>query len=209
MTARCLLLAALTFVTATRAFAAPPAATLAIRLYDYTNATDRQLRGAQEHVSDTFARIGIDTEWHPTLRPLDRRIDAADSKGPDDATLVVTLITSRMADRVRLPASVTGYAASAGNGIGHVAFVVADRAERLALNGGIAPDLVLGGVMAHELAHLLLPGRPHSRTGLMRSRWMPRDFLDLQRHAFADEEVVLIRHSVAYLSRESTVRIAD
>jgi hypothetical protein len=210
---RRLVLAGLALITATPALAAPPsvtASTITIRIHDYAHVSDRQIQAAQDHVSDTFARIGIDTSWRPTARPRHRVTDTGWADEPEDASLVVMLITSQMADRIRLPGDVAGYAATDADEIGRVAFVVADRTERVAARAAVGSDVVLGGVMAHELAHLLLPGRPHSASGMMRSKWTPRDFLDLGQHAFADEEVVIIRQSVADLARAvTTARMAD
>jgi hypothetical protein len=36
---------------------------------------------------------------------------------------------------------------------------------------------VLGHIIAHELGHLLMPGEPHSITGIMRADWGGREVL--------------------------------
>lgn len=207
---RRLVLAGVALMTAAPALAAPAAVTattVTIRIHDYAHVSSGQIQAAQDHVSDTFARIGIDAVWRPPVRPRDPGTRHASE--PEDASLVVMLITGDMAARIRLPRGVAGYAATAADETGRVAFVVADRTEKIARQGHVPHADVLGGVMAHEVAHLLLPGRPHSADGMMRSKWVPRDFIDLERHLFSDEEIVIIRQSVASLARTPAVRMAD
>lgn len=209
---RRLVLAGVALMTAAPALAAPAAvtaSTVTIRIHDYAHVSSRQIQTAQDHVSETFARIGIDAIWRPAVRTRDPGPSQARENEPEDASLVVMLITGDMADRIRLPGGVAGYAATAADETGRVAFVVADRTEKIARQGPVAHADVLGGVMAHEVAHLLLPGRPHSADGMMRSKWLPRDFIDLERHLFSDEEIVIIRQSVASLARTPAVRMAD
>ena len=43
--------------------------------------------------------------------------------------------------------------------------------EMLASSHAVSVSLFLGAAIAHELAHLLLPDREHTREGLMRPFW--------------------------------------
>jgi hypothetical protein len=63
-----------------------------------------------------------------------------------------------------LPSSKNG-----GSGIINVFF---DRLEQIVQGSkGTAPlELLLGITVAHEIGHLLLPGSPHSRSGIMHAR---------------------------------------
>ncbi len=206
-------LAVIGAVAGTPALAAPFngfASRVTIRIHDYARVRDLRLQAAQEHVSDTYARIGVNTDWLPPLRPSPTKAPSgAYTPEPEDASIVLMLITEPMADRLRVPVNVAGYAATDGQSVGSVAFIVADRVDRVAWRGRLNPGQVLGSVIAHELAHLLMPGRHHSSSGIMRPRWTVRDFESSDIHTFADEEVVAIRRSVAGLARQHAARVAD
>jgi hypothetical protein len=73
-------------------------------------------------------------------------------------------------------------------------FVFCARIASLAARSGEPFHAILGRVMAHEVGHLLLPGRPHSRTGVMAGRV---DYRSEQPPLFSDEESALIRGSIA------------
>jgi hypothetical protein len=56
-------------------------------------------------------------------------------------------------------------------------------------------DDLLGFVMTHEIAHLLLPPASHTATGLMRGHWNVRDLqqIDVLKLGFSQEEASGIR----------------
>ena len=50
--------------------------------------------------------------------------------------------------------------------------------RRVGFMVGFAPEEsapLLGAVVAHEIGHALLPGRPHSKEGIMRPEWEARE----------------------------------
>jgi hypothetical protein len=74
-----------------------------------------------------------------------------------------------------------------------------------------APDdtaELLGAVVAHEIGHMLLPGRPHSKEGIMRSEWRSREVrtsLSRQPH-FSSEESFAMRNE---LDRWTAVNLGE
>jgi predicted Zn-dependent protease len=52
-----------------------------------------------------------------------------------------------------------------------MATVFHDQVEAVARRTGVARSELLGRALAHEIGHLLLGVRGHSRTGLMRAVW--------------------------------------
>jgi hypothetical protein len=87
-----------------------------------------------------------------------------------------------------------------------MAFVSFERATQLArgVRDARLAD-ILGYVMVHEIAHLVLPSRAHARFGLMRERW---DTEDLGRMAagflrFTTSEERLIRDRCESFWRDS------
>ncbi len=58
-----------------------------------------------------------------------------------------------------------------GRKAGTLATVYADRVQAMAAIAGVDPGELLGRVIAHEIAHLLIGTHDHSRRGLMRGEW--------------------------------------
>jgi hypothetical protein len=83
-----------------------------------------------------------------------------------------------MSRRTLMSDEVVGMAAVTPEDGGRIAYILFDRVCHVA--GASASDSmdVMGLVMAHELAHLLLPYGSHARTGLMRATWAVTDLRD-------------------------------
>jgi hypothetical protein len=84
---------------------------------------------------------------------------------------------------------VAGYAPITRDRGGRIAFVFGDRVGSVADRAAVARSRVLALVIAHEIAHLLMPARSHSSDGLMRARWGPEQFRRLANQHFTREEV--------------------
>lgn len=186
-----------------------PASTVSIRIHDYARVDGKQIQRAQQQVADMYGRIGVLIDWRAPVRPRDIKPGLAEMLRNHDSSITVVLISGEMAGRVRVPANVAGYAATDGQAIGRIAFIVADRTERIAWRGQVDHPQVLAGVIAHELAHLLMPGRAHSRAGIMRPVWAPAEFKDARHRLFSDEEAGSIRRSVAGIAGVAIAKVAD
>lgn len=173
---------------------------LSVRLHDYTALSDDDLDATERQVSDIYAAIGVVLEWRTPVRP--ERIDAGLEDWPSDpaASLSVLVLPSARARGIGIRGDVAGYAAVGAQGHGTVAFVVADRTTFIARCARLAHPRVISQVIAHELAHLLMPNRPHSRNGLMRANWDPVDFRSDGTRRFSRAEADIIRHSVAQIT---------
>jgi hypothetical protein len=68
---------------------------------------------------------------------------------------------------------------------------------------------ILGGVIAHELGHLLLPSRSHSRSGLMSSAWDGELALRAAKGllTFSEPESMLIRDGISRTLASSQARL--
>jgi Zn-dependent protease with chaperone function len=180
---------------------------VSIRVHDYALIEGRQLQQAERQVSDTYARIGVRLDWRGVVRPAD--VEAGKATWPTDVTtLTVVVLTAEMAERLNAPENVAGYAPINRERGGRVAFVFGDRARAIALAGGVEQSNVLAGVIAHELAHLLMPERSHSADGVMRADWNPGEFRRFHRQRFSDAEAVSIRQMVRMMGG-SPSRVAD
>jgi len=59
---------------------------------------------------------------------------------------------------------------------------------------------LLGHVLAHEITHILQGVERHSASGLMKSKWDYRDYVEMQRRplGFTDDDLSLIRRGLEY-----------
>ncbi|MGE0449155.1 MAG: hypothetical protein AB7Q29_06160 [Vicinamibacterales bacterium] len=144
---------------------------------------------------DDAESIAIDGTPGPTVagHTIANRTDTGDA----GLVLTVVFVRDQMVTRAGVPRTVAGYAAGLGRDGARAAVVLPDRTARIAWRAGVAHSRVLGVVMAHELAHLLLPNRPHARVGLTRGDWAPSEFVDSRRWTFSPDEAASIRRSVA------------
>lgn len=175
---------------------------ISVRLHDYANLSDDDLIETQEQVAEIYARVGVVVDWRVPVHP-DRVRDGGDAWPTDRAaTLSVLIVTEDMARGIRIRDEVAGYAAVGSAGGGSVAFMVADRTRRIATCARIGFARVASSVVAHELAHLLMPNRPHSHDGIMKANWQPTDFRFAVSRMFSRAEADILRRGVARLARE-------
>jgi hypothetical protein len=190
------LVAALLMLCAGRSSAAryEPAGVLTIRIHDYTQIERNQVWQAQRHVADIYRRIGVRLDWRAPAQPVD--IHGLGIQLPDAADMTVVILTAAMTERLRVATDVAGFAPITRTGGGRVAFVLGERTRAVAVAGRVDHASVLAGVIAHELAHLLMPERSHSSFGVMRPHWTPDEFRTGWRRGFSPAEAASIRRSV-------------
>ena len=109
--------------------------------------------------------------------------------------LDISALESVMVARRAWPPGAIGSAVVAPEGGGRIAYVLYDRLKDAATAAGWQEQELLAVVIAHELAHLLLPPGSHSSDGLMRKGW---DVAELRQFhasslAFTPEQTALIR----------------
>jgi hypothetical protein len=180
---------------------------VSVRIHDYATIERSQVQQAERMVSDSFDRIGVQVDWRPVAQPVE--IAAGRGTWPIDTTsLTVVLLTPAMGARLALPEGVAGYAPLSRAEGGRVAFVLADRTARIAQAAGVEQGRVLAGVISHELAHLLMPGRSHSAEGLMRAQWSTLTFRRVERERFTAADADAIRRTVRDM-RGPVARVGD
>jgi len=64
--------------------------------------------------------------------------------------------------------------------------------------------VILGHVMVHEITHILQGVNRHSETGMMKARWTPEDYCDMQWKPleFTPEDIILIRLGLVVLREQ-------
>jgi hypothetical protein len=106
----------------------------------------------------------------------------------------VVLIPYETGELQRRPRTVMGAAIRTDRGT-RIAYVFSRQVEKQAGRYGVSSPLVLACAIAHEIAHLLLPGSDHATVGLMRACWGRDDFGRAERGQlrFSVEEAALLR----------------
>ena len=171
------------------ASASGSAQTLVIRLYDYSDLSAKETRGATETAGRVFAHSGIYVDWRYCRGPL------AETPGPtcetqmQDNEIVMRIEpggprSSGDERTLHLGRSMV----TAEGGYYATVFVPAVRAQ--ASEFAVAFALLLGYAVAHEVGHCLL-GPGHSYAGLMRGAWSRKDGQEMSRMSlhFTNQEM--------------------
>jgi hypothetical protein len=116
---------------------------------------------AQREVVRLFALIHIRVVWIA-------------EELPDARTFRVVKITAWEPPRWQIPATALGLTNEGSHGTRR-SYVIWPRVQKTALRFDVGLDAVLAVAIAHELGHLLLPGKSHDERGLMRETWDEND----------------------------------
>jgi hypothetical protein len=167
------LVAAMTFALPKTVFArvADPSPTIRVRVDNYTQASHNILAAAEREASRIFAKAGLTVVWlnclpeHSIVVPQDPCQEALEAK-------VISLRVLPTPLRNVFQDTVFGFAVHpvlASVYYDHVLLLAKrDMAEFEEVR------VILGCVIAHEIGHLLLGSNSHSSSGIMRSRWEPK-----------------------------------
>ena len=143
-------------------------ADLPVRIYDLTGQGDDQRQVALATTTDVLATAGVRIVW-TLCAPAGVSEPGCNAPHRDTERVVRVMQTSpvwRRQDGVPMGDSVV----DRGSQSGVLATVHADRVSWMASRAGIAPAVLLGLAIAHELGHLLL-GSSHTSAGIMRRSW--------------------------------------
>src|SRR5690349_18223083 len=158
------------------------AAAIVLSLTDVSGAPPTTVARAQVEVVRLFRSIDVDVRW------------ARGAGAPHAESIHVVLAPYERGGLERRLETVLGAAIRTDRGTA-IAYVFYRRVEGEARQYGSSEPLVLACAIAHEIAHLLMPGRVHSALGLMRASWNREDFSRAERGQlrFSDEEAAIIR----------------
>lgn len=183
-----------------------------IQIHDYSHVSSESLAHASAVVTDMYQRIGVRTEWTGVVQQNEKHPGSAPRGGSVSrlpiAQVTLIILTPKMAARGRVEEDALGFAAVPEEGMGRIAYAIYDRVRDTAARAAMNEDDLLGFVMAHEIAHLLLPRGAHVESGLMRGHWNVRDFqrIDVLKLGFSPEQVSEIRSTL--LRNAPTVAVA-
>jgi hypothetical protein len=134
------------------------ALSLVVRIHDGYGVPGDHLAKAQKTVERIMNAAGVRVAWPacPCLSPV------------SSGELVVRISASSAAST---PGSLGFSFVDLGQKAGTLATVFADRVQSLAAIAKVDDGELLGQVIAHEIAHLLIGTRDHAPRGLMRGEW--------------------------------------
>jgi len=163
------------------------AVALVLQLHNLAGAPPATIDAAASELTRVYDGLGVHVEW-----------DRAGAAHVSDREVVrVVLLARETGDLRRLSDTVMGAAVRTINDT-RIVYVFYQRVRVEAERFGVSTELVLACAIAHELGHLLMPGRGHSATGLMRACWGREDFqrADQGQLHFSRDQVALIRETV-------------
>jgi hypothetical protein len=150
-------------------------AKLTLRVYDYAGVDSVSLGSSEKVAKAIFEAVGIEAIWVdcPASKRKSRVYTACDPEmGPAD--LVLKILPRRMTMKLHRSEDSLGSAHTCPDSEPACELTVFyDRLDGLAARG-YRPDRILGYVIAHEVAHLLI-GPRHSDEGILRAVWTPSD----------------------------------
>jgi hypothetical protein len=186
------------------AAAAVPEATrlLPVRTYDAYGVAPGDMAAAHTTAQVLLKDAGIDIGW----RECQARERSTSSNLSCDEAVDTTEVLVRIASGAsRSNDGALGYSLiDSSQHSGSLVTILADRIEATVARTHVDAGTLLGRVIAHEIGHLLIGTTRHSRTGLMRARWLDDE---LQRNMasdwrFATDDALRLRRG--FLSRSKT-----
>ena len=173
-----------------------PAPELHVRIYSFAGMPPSLLGEAEFEAARLLHSVKIELKW---VDCTSRALPASCLSPRLPTDLIVRFVRKALP---QMSTAVLGATASSGNSDG-AAFIFYDRIAALQTHARFLPYM-LGRVMAHELAHLLLPQQGHSDFGLMRGEWRAND-MDYSSAACLG----LPRNSVEFMEKEALRRVSD
>jgi hypothetical protein len=152
---------------------APEPRNIAVLIGNYASVPNPVLTEAQAEAERILTPVGLDIEWRQS-RPTSPENDKSPS--PAAALLAIQLLSPAMEARLRRPPK-----GEVGLAFGSTAYIFCRRLDQVAQR--VLPDSrsrLLGNVLAHEIAHLLLGPGAHASGGIMQPHWGTAELLRLE-----------------------------
>jgi hypothetical protein len=150
-----------------------PASQVIVSVHNDAHAPVGTLTSAETTASRIFREAGLNVEWVNCVG-----VGNHGPASPCTRAAYPTYLHIRIVSRARnLPAATFGIAYLAADGSGCYSSVFLEPIAHLHASTGEGVGPVLGHVMAHEIAHLLLGTNSHAAEGIMRGQWQRDDLL--------------------------------
>jgi len=156
---------------------------LVLQLHNLAGAPPSVIDSAASELTRVCGQLGVSAEWR--------------ARSTHDETVHIVVLRRETGALRRREDTVMGAAVRTPTGAG-VVYVFYDRVRSEAERYAVSTPLVLACAIAHEIGHLLLPGRSHSADGMMRARWTRDDFQRAEQGSlrFSRDEIASVRSGV-------------
>jgi hypothetical protein len=162
-------LGAANFTTVEPAFAIPadPNLTMRIRVDNYTQASASTVDRAEREAGRILGTAGLQVAWLNCLERIVNGIAEDPCRQPLEATDLMLRIRATPAQNM-FHETIFGFAVHP-----ILATIYYDYALRRVQEEGAEFEVstLMGGLIAHEIGHLLLGPNSHAKSGMMQSRW--------------------------------------
>lgn len=149
---------------------------LTIRLYDYAEMAQGTFERSRRQADEILTRAGLQVHWQVCpISKEEAKLNRECARRADVRTIQLRILSKEMAKKMTNRGIEFGYAVALSEGFGVVAGVYYDRTLREANSIGLAPHVMLGHTMAHEVGHLLLGQQSHSSSGIMSPNWREKE----------------------------------
>jgi hypothetical protein len=170
--------------------------TINVRLYDYAGVPEDVIEKAEVEAQRVLGMAGVEIRFMSYVvrdGQIDRRRPTVIA--PITSTPLLITVVPRDTLGVATGAHSLGYAIIEGQPANR-AFVLYDRVRQHFLKHPRTAEFrVLGHVIAHEIAHLLLGDLRHSARGMMAAPWREKEMLQIEQGMleFSNDEVRRLR----------------
>jgi hypothetical protein len=140
---------------------------ITVRVYDFTQLHPKSQAGATKEAAAVLGKAGIQTEWL-VCAATEGQMPPACNQPIGAGELALRIVRRAKATKGIFKCSACAAAVEDAEGRGTYATLFLDCLDEMPEANYRLPSLLLGHFMAHEIGHLLLPGKDHTASGLMR-----------------------------------------
>jgi hypothetical protein len=183
--------------------------TVLISVYNDAGLKPGTVLHAEEDAAEVFREAGVDAEW--------KNCGGVEAVRLADKPCAEVAYPTRLVVRIErqsqgLVPEAFGIAYLSEDGQGTYCDVFVEPMEDLQRTQLVNLDKVLGHVMAHEIAHLLLGPNSHSPNGLMKAHWTSRTIEELKRKILgfnSTQSAAMVERLEQASAKEPLVTIAE
>jgi hypothetical protein len=150
-------------------------ASIAVRVYDSAKVGSRTVNGAIIESETILRKAGIESAW-VICAESDGAFPIACPQPLAANELAVRIVRRTKSTKGALGCTQCGAAIEDERGRGTYATLYADCLDTPHQVDGLLPSVFFGHLLAHEIGHLLLPGRDHTATGIMCAQMGDREW---------------------------------
>ena len=147
-------------------------ARVTVSVYNDANVPVEAVTSAEAAASRIFRHAGLEVKWIACAPSGDTSSNSPDCRRAAFPTHLHVRILSQSRN---LGGSTLGISYLGADGVGCYSDIFFARVAALHSSSGQEVGAILGYVMAHEIAHLLLGTNSHSVAGIMKARWQEED----------------------------------